>query len=250
MDVLEVSAKTVDEAVQKALTQLGVTRDQVRITILHEGKSGGFLGIGAEDARIKVEPVSPEKEKMTEVFAVAKETLETLVKMLENDGEVVVDTYPDETGKEGNAPIGFNIEGDDLGILIGRRGQTLASLQYIVRLIAGHKTDLWTPIVVDAEGYKKRRIEALQSLAQRMADNVKAKGTPFTLEPMPPYERRIVHMALADNPAVFTESVGEGESRKVIIRPKRPGNGKPAVTPRESNGRNGYGSHTGYRRTS
>jgi spoIIIJ-associated protein len=247
MDVLEINGKTVDEAVQKALTQLGVTRDQVRITILQEGKSGGFLGIGAEEARIKVERVNPEQEKMGEVLAIAKETLETLVKLLEVDGTVVVDTYPDESGAEGNAPIGFNIEGDDLGILIGRRGQTLASLQYILRLITGHKTDTWVPIVVDAEGYKQRRIDALKTLAERMADNVKAKGTPFTLEPMPAYERRIIHMTLANDSAVFTESIGEGEARKVVIRPKHPGNGKPVVSlPKENGSRNGFSnSRTG-----
>ncbi len=241
MDVLEINAKTVDEAVQKALAQLGVTRDQVRITIIQEGKSGGFLGIGAEEARIKVERINPEQEKMGEILAVAKETLETLVKLLEVDGTVVVDNYPDESGAEGNAPIGFNIEGNDLGILIGRRGQTLASLQYILRLITGHKTDTWVPIVVDAEGYKQRRIDALKSLAERMADNVKTKGTPFTLEPMPAYERRIIHMTLANDSAVFTESIGEGESRKVVIRPKHPGNGKPVIaTPKDSNTRNGF----------
>ncbi len=243
MDVLEISAKTVDEAVQKALAQLGVTRDQVRITIIQEGKSGGLFGLGAEEARIKVEKVNPEQEKMGEVLRVAKETLETLVKFLEVDGTVVVDTYPDESGAEGNALIGFNIEGDDLGILIGRRGQTLASLQYILRLIVGHKTDTWVPIVVDAEGYKQRRVDALKSLAERMADNVKARGTPFTLEPMPAYERRIIHMALANDSAVFTESIGEGEDRKIVIRPKTPGNGKPVTgTPRENGGRNGYGN--------
>ncbi|MDD5190348.1 MAG: protein jag [Dehalococcoidales bacterium] len=241
MDVLEISGKTVDEAVQKALSQLGVTRDQVRITIIHEGKAGGFLGLGAEEARIKVEPISPEKEKMGEILEVAKDTLETLVKLMDIEGTVVIDTYPDETGEQANAPIGFNIEGDDLGILIGRRGQTLASLQYIVRLITGHKTDTWVPIVIDAEGYKQRRIEALQSLAERMADNVKLKGTAFTLEPMPAYERRIIHMTLADDPSVFTESIGDGESRKVVIRPKQAGNGKPRTAPlHENNGRSNY----------
>jgi spoIIIJ-associated protein len=86
----------------------------------------------------------------------------------------------------------------------------------------GRKTNTWLPIVIDAESYKQRRYEALQALAHRMAENVKTKGTPFTLEPMPPYERRIVHMALANHSAVFTESIGEGESRKVVIKPKKP----------------------------
>jgi spoIIIJ-associated protein len=89
-------------------------------------------------------------------------------------------------------------------------------------LIVGRKTNTWLPIVIDAESYKQRRYEALQALAHRMAENVKTKGTPFTLEPMPPYERRIVHMALANHSAVYTESIGDGESRKVVIKPKRP----------------------------
>ncbi len=227
MDNQEFSAKTVDEAVQKALAQLGVSRDQVRITILNEGKHGGLFGIGSEEAQIRVDMLTPEKEKMGDIFEIAKEALGNIVKLMGVDGEVVVETYPDETGKQDAAPIGFDIEGDDLGILIGRRGQTLAALQYIVRLIAGHKTGVWVPIVVDAESYKKRRIEALKTLAQRMAENVIAKGTPFTLEPMPPYERRIVHMALANNSSVFTESIGDGDARKVIIHPKGNANGKP-----------------------
>ncbi len=100
MDVLEVSAKTVDEAVQKALAQLGVTRDQVRITILTEGKSGGFFGIGAEEARIKVEPATVQAEQTGDVLNTAKETLETILKLLEVEGTVVLDTNPDESGEQ------------------------------------------------------------------------------------------------------------------------------------------------------
>lgn len=236
MDVLEISAKTVDEAVQKALAQLGVTREQVRITILSEGKSGGIFGFGAEDARIRVEPVITEAAKPADIINTAKETLETLLKLMEVTGTVSVENYPDESGQQSTAAIAFNIEGDDLGILIGRRGQTIASLQYLLRLMVGHKTNTWLPIVVDAEGYKQRRAEALKTLALRMADHVKTRGAPFMLEPMPAYERRIIHLALADNPAVYTESIGEGESRKVVIRPRRPGDSRPPTpTSRENN---------------
>jgi spoIIIJ-associated protein len=232
METLEVSGKTVDEAIAKALKQLGVEREDINVTIINEGKSGGLFGLGGEDAVISVEllesaslgnkaAVVPEQASEA-VIASAKETLEELLKLMDVKGTVVPGNYPDESGEPNSAPIAFNIEGEDLGILIGRRGQTLSSLQYIMRLIVGRKTDTWLPIVIDAESYKQRRYESLQALAHRMAENVKTKGMPYTLEPMPPYERRIVHMALANHSAVFTESIGEGESRKVVIKPKKP----------------------------
>ncbi|MFH0846551.1 MAG: R3H domain-containing nucleic acid-binding protein, partial [Chloroflexota bacterium] len=110
--------------------------------------------------------------------------------------------------------------GEDLGILIGRRGQTLASLQYIVRLILSHRlgTQVW--VNLDVEGYKKRRYESLEKLAQRVAEQVRAQGTSFTLEPMPPDERRIIHLTLAQEPDITTESTGEGDDRKVVIAPR------------------------------
>jgi spoIIIJ-associated protein len=225
MDVLEVSAKTAHEAIEKALEEMGASRDEVRITILSEGKSGGIFGIGAEDARVRVERLVVESTPASDVANVATEILQTLLTLLEVEGVVTPAVYPDEGGEQPTAPVAFNIEGDDLGILIGRRGQTLAALQYVLRLIVGHKTETWVPIIVDAEGYKERRHEALKALALRMADHVKTRGSPFTLEPMPPYERRIVHLALADNPEVYTESIGEGELRKVVIRPKHPSSG-------------------------
>lgn len=123
--------------------------------------------------------------------------------------------------KEAAPAVALNIKGDDLGILIGRRGQTLAALQYIVRLLVGRQVKTWVPIVIDVEGYKQRRYQALESFARQMAERVKTKGAPFTLEPMPAYERRIVHLALANHPDVTTESIGQGETRKVVIRPKK-----------------------------
>jgi spoIIIJ-associated protein len=232
MEILEVSGKTVDEAIAKALKQLGVNREDVNINILSEGKSGGLFGLGAEDALISVEVLNSTAESKTpetgnvDIISIARSELEQLLKLMGVEGTIVPGTYPDESGEPNSAPIAFNIEGEDLGILIGRRGQTLSSLQYVLRLIVGHKTDTWIPIIIDAEGYKQRRFEALQSLAHRMAETVKTKGSPFTLEPMPPYERRIVHMALANHSAVYTESIGEGESRKVVIKPKRPSNSR------------------------
>jgi len=161
----------------------------------------------------------PEKE--SDVAEVAKRVLEALLTMMGVVASIAPQAKPFVGGEEGaTIPIALDIEGDDLGILIGRRGQTLSCLQYIVRLIVGHQTKAWVPIIVDVEGYKQRRYEALQALAWRMAEQVKASGTPFTLEPMPAYERRIVHLALAEHPDVTTQSIGEGEARKVVILPK------------------------------
>jgi spoIIIJ-associated protein len=123
-------------------------------------------------------------------------------------------------GEDNAAPITLNIKGDDLGILIGRRGQTLSCLQHIVRLIVGHQTEVWVPIIIDVEEYKQRRYEALQALAWRIAEQVKADGESFALEPMSAYERRIIHITLAEHCDVTTRSIGEGEARKVVILTK------------------------------
>jgi len=150
-----------------------------------------------------------------------KVVLETLLTLLGADASVVFQVQPfAEEKEEAPAPIAINIEGDDLGILIGRRGQTLSCLQYIVRLIVAQQTKAWVPLTIDVEKYKQRRYESLQALARRMAEQVEARGVPFTLEPMTAYERRIIHLTLADHPAVTTQSVGEGEARKVVILPK------------------------------
>ncbi len=155
-----------------------------------------------------------------EITEVAKSILEDLLARLEVEASVVAQPgEPVEEGEEAN-PATLDIEGEDLGVLIGRRGQTLASLQYIVRLMLGNRTENWVPVVIDVEGYKQRRYERLQSLAWRLADQVKERNVPFTLEPMLPYERRIIHLTLADDDDVITESIGEGESRRVVIRLK------------------------------
>ena len=154
------------------------------------------------------------------ITEVARGVLEALLKKIGVAASVVAQANEVVAEGEAPAPILFDIEGDDLGILIGRRGQTLACLQFILRLIVGHQTKTWLPIVVDVEGYKQDRFEKLQALACRLAEQVKDRGEPFTLEPMPAYERRVIHLALADHPDVTTESIGLGEARKVVIRPK------------------------------
>jgi spoIIIJ-associated protein len=216
MKELEVSGKTVGEATQIALEKLGVNEDQVEVVVLKKGKSG-VLGMGAEDARIKVKLLAESDEQanvadMADMADMAKDVLETLLKLMKITADVSVAQAAD-----GDLPVALNIEGDDLGVLIGRRGQTLSSLQYVVRLIVAEKSKAWVPINVDVAGYKKRRYESLQNLALRLAEQVVRNRRLITLEPMPADERRIIHLALADNPDVTTQSVGEGETRKVAI---------------------------------
>ncbi len=218
MESLEISAKTVEEATQRALEQLGVSREEVEITVVREGRLG-ILGLGAEEAVVIVKPLHPTPE--SDIAEATKGVLEKLLTLMGVAGSVVFQAQPIIEGeKEATTSLVLNIEGDDLGILIGRRGQTLSSLQYIVRLIMGHQAKTWVPMVVDVGGYKQRRYQALQAFALQMAEQVKANQTPFTFEPMPAYERRIVHLALADHPDVTTESLGEGEVRRVVIHPK------------------------------
>jgi spoIIIJ-associated protein len=222
MKSLEVSAKTVEEAIQKALEQLSVSREEVEVTVVKEGKPG-ILGLGAEEATVRVRSLVMEPEERSEMAEVAKEVLEELLARLGVEASVVSETKPPvEGGAEVSELITLNVTGDDLGILIGRRGQTLGALQHMVRLIVAHQVKARVPIVIDVEGYKQRRYSALQALAWRVAEQVKDRKKPFALEPMPAYERRIIHLALADDPDVTTESTGVGEARKVVIMPREP----------------------------
>jgi len=163
----------------------------------------------------------PEGQSNNNIAEVAEDALETLLELMGVSAAVSLSLESPVEGEEETAAlVSLDISGDDLGILIGRRGQTLASLQYIVRLITSHKTQVRLPIVIDVEGYKQRRCEALRALAWRMAEQVGINKAPFTLEPMPAFERRVIHLTLADHPDVTTESTGIGEARKVVILPK------------------------------
>jgi spoIIIJ-associated protein len=217
MESLEARAKTVEEAIQQAISQLGVSREEVEVDVISEGKSG-ILGLGSDEAVVRVTPItSAPDEDITEYI---QKTINELLGLLEVDGSAVLQPLPVVEGEEPSEAISLNIEGDDLGILIGRRGQTLSCLQYIVRLIVGHQKRSWLPVIIDVEGYKQRRYQALQVFARQMAEQVNAKKMSFTLEPMSAYERRIIHLALAEHKDVITESIGQGESRRVVILPK------------------------------
>jgi len=235
MDSIEISAKTVNEAIALALAKLGAQRDDVEITVLSEGRPG-ILGFGAEDARVRVRRRATAKEAAphkvtppieeaipasTSEVEIGKEVLERLLKLMKIEAKVKV-RQPSGLQSVGSpeAPA-LDIVDRDLGILIGRRGQTLSSLQFMVNLIASKRLGRRTNLIVDVEGYRLRREESLRSLAQRMAERVVQTGQPIALEAMPASERRIVHLALANHPGVVTGSVGEGEQRKVVISPRK-----------------------------
>lgn len=229
MKELEVSAKTVEEATKTALMQLGVSKDEVEIIVIKKGKSG-VLGVGAEDAKIRViihehnekqGLINQQTEGMStgeyqDTAVIAKQVLTDLLSKMGISATVEIARSLDDS-----APISLNIEGDDLGVLIGRRGQALSSLQYLVRLIVAEKAKKWVSINVDVDWYKKRHYEALKKLALRLAEQVIRRKRPITMEPMPADERRIIHITLANNPEVITQSTGEGESRRVIIQSRK-----------------------------
>ncbi|HEU4759620.1 MAG TPA: RNA-binding cell elongation regulator Jag/EloR [Dehalococcoidia bacterium] len=248
MESVEVSARTVDEAIDIALEELGLRRSQVTIEVLTPGKPGIF-GLGGEPARVRVtaleegtaRPMVEEEMEAIEATAegaveitdidapeveLAVDYLRQLLEMAGIEAEVSV-REPETPGDGlGRASAVLDVEGEDLGLLIGRRGSTLAAAQYLVNLMVNRKLQSRVLVTVDAEGYHRRREDSLHGLARRMADRVRQSRRPVTLEPMPAAERRIIHLALADDPAVMTSSVGVGDDRKVVIQPRRP-NGRP-----------------------
>ena len=211
---VEASGNTIEEATEKALAQLGASREEVEIQILSQG-GRRLLGLGTQEARVRVTLRPPKPEE--EVTLVAKEVLERLLVGMGIEAQVSL--RPTDLS-EGPNPIVLDITGQNLGILIGRRGETLLALQYITRLIVNRRLHQWAGIIVDVEGYKKRRESSLTQLALRMADRATLLGQAVSLEPMPAHERRIIHLALRDHEKVTTESVGEGDLRKVVIFPR------------------------------
>jgi len=205
MEGIEISAATVEQAIEKAEAQLGLGRDQFEVEVVREEKPD-ILEKGDEEALIRVKPITLPEE---DAIKVVTEILDTLLELLGITGKVEI--LSDEI------PLELNIQGDDLGILIGRRGQTLTSLEYITKLMVVGRLKAWIPLTLDVGGYKKRRRDSLQRLALYLAEQVKSRRRAITMEPMPADERRIVHLTLADNPDVTTQSMGEGENRKVVI---------------------------------
>jgi len=219
VDGVEASGKNVDEAIENAIAELGLERHEADVEVLSAGRSGLF-GIGGEPARVRVKPRSLETPEGDDVVY-AHETLEKLLGLMGVDAKVSVRAAETPGDGAGLVRAVLDVSGDDLGVLIGRRGDTLASLQYLVNLLVSRRFKERAPFGVDIDGYRRRREESLRGLAFRMAERVRTTGRTVTLEPMPANERRIVHLALAKDPTVVTSSVGEGESRKVAIAVRR-----------------------------
>ncbi len=275
------AAKSVEDAVDDGLRQLGLSREQIDVEVLEEG-SRGILGIGATDALVRITPRTESEEDEVQVgdgpaaseaadsepeeaFAehadydsatvaetdtllsdedagwqeqadevqveageetdgdtefedLAYDLLSQMLQKMDIEAEIELSWLDDQ--EESERPLNLNIVGEDLGILIGRNGETLASIQYLIRLMVNQELHRWKNIVIDVDGYKQRRAEQLSQLAHRLAEQVVSSGRPASLEPMPASERRLVHIALRNHEHVYTASTGEDSRRKVQILPK------------------------------
>ena len=210
MEYIEVSAKTVNEAITEACTRLGVTSDKIDYEIIDEG-SNGFLGIGSKPAIIKASV----KEEEVSLEDAAKKFLNDVFTSMNMN--VVINIIFNEEKKE----MDIDLSGDEMGVLIGKRGQTLDSLQYLVSLVVNKNTEDYVRVKIDTENYRERRKETLENLAKNIAFKVKRTRRAVSLEPMNPYERRIIHSALQNDKYVTTHSEGEEPFRKVIVTLKK-----------------------------
>ena len=261
-NTITVQAKTVDEAITKALIELGTTSDNVRVDVIEKGSPGLFGLIGAKDAVIRATRIEPDEFEKAELEAKAakekkEEKKEAAVKEApekakeskpekksEKNKQTAPGTDPCESAskflKDTLAAMGMdvqieasfneaekelcvNMNGDDMGILIGKRGQTLDSLQYLVSLVVNKESEGYVRVKLDTENYRERRKETLETLAKNIAYKVKRTKRPVSLEPMNPYERRIIHSALQSDRYVVTRSEGEEPFRHVVISLKREG---------------------------
>ena len=244
---LEVIAPTVQEAIARGAAELGLAQEDLEVEVLDEGGKG-FLGLSGRQARVRLSVALEDRsgelgagaqpeaewrdlEGSAAVTAVAapgadprsvqmtQETVQELIRLLGLEAQVRAEWGPADPEAR-TQPLLVDVRGEDLGILIGRRGETLSALQYITRLIVAKELQQQVAVVIDIEGYRARREQQLQQLALKIADQAVELARTMELEPMPANERRVIHMALRDHPDVRTESVGEGVSRKVTIIPK------------------------------
>ncbi|MBC5715219.1 protein jag [Roseburia sp. BX1005] len=207
MDFIEVSAKTYDEAVTDALVKLGATSDQVEIEVIDKGSSG-FLGIGAKPVKIKVtKTLTPEtylRKFLSDIFNAMKLEVEILIQIDEDSRNIDVE-----------------LKGNDMGVLIGKRGQTLDSLQLLANNAVHKNFETYYKVKIDTENYRVRRKETLDNLAKNIAYKVKRTKRPVALEPMNPFERRVIHSALQNDRYVTTHSEGEDPYRHVVVTLKK-----------------------------
>ncbi len=239
---LEKIAPSVEEAIAEGLVELGLPADRVDVEVLDSG-SRGLLGIGGRQARVRLtvktapgagpetgQPVpaaGPEAGRPTPAAAPAEEdallrlsrqTVSDLLEKMKISASVTA--HYGDVDEKGERPVLVDINGDDLGVLIGRRGDILNSMQYLVNLIVSKQMEQWVQVVIDVEGYRARRERQLRQMARRMADQAVKTGRRQVLEPMPANERRIIHLELRDHPDVTTQSIGEEPARKITILPK------------------------------
>ncbi len=210
MEYIEVSAKTVSEAITEACQKFSVTSDRLDYQVIDEGSSG-FLGIGSRPAVIKA-AVKVEKLSVSEV---AENFLHDVFNAM--NMAVTVDVNYDEDKRT----MDIEVSGDEMGVLIGKRGQTLDSLQYLVSLVVNKEVEEYIRVKLDTENYRERRKETLENLAKNIAYKVKRTKRSVSLEPMNPYERRIIHSTLQNDKYVTTYSEGEEPFRRVVVALKK-----------------------------
>ena len=245
MAAVEASGKTVDEAIENALEELGAELEDVEYEVLEEPKKGGLLGVGGHQARVRVWMAGEDPEEGAPASAASRgadagggddeeeddepiedeaefaaQMLDQMLALMGIEGDVSIRDAETPGDGLGMAKAVLEIEGDDLGVLIGRRGETLTGLQYVLNLMVSRQLGEGNYFTVDIEGYRRRRERQLRQLAQKMADQVRRTRKTVTLEPMPANERRIIHLTLSEDQYVSTDSVGEGEDRKVSITPR------------------------------
>ncbi|MGN0150329.1 MAG: RNA-binding cell elongation regulator Jag/EloR [Clostridia bacterium] len=243
----EQRAKNVNDAIAAALKELNAAEDDVTIEIIDEG-SKGFLGIGAREAVVRVTlknaaAKQPESEKTPDAVPAAKPAKKTVALRVAKPAKITAAVAPEDAAvkflndifgamhldvtvdaKSEEKEVSIELSGDNMGIVIGKRGDTLDSLQYLTSLVVNQDSDEYIKVSIDTENYREKRTEALLALSKRLADKVTRTGKKFTLEPMNPYERRVIHSNLQDSETVTTYSIGSEPYRKVVIAPK---NAKP-----------------------
>lgn len=199
---IEKTAKTVDEAIELALAELGASRQQVEVEVLDEGSKGLFGILGSKDARVIVTKKGSPADKATAFLSDL---------FLSMGIRVQIDAQMDGDN------LNIDLSGNDMGIVIGKRGDTLDSIQYLTSLVVNNSKGSYIKVTIDTENYREKRKEALEALAVRIASKVERTGKRHTFEPMNPYERRIIHSKLQAYENVTTYSIGEDPNRKIVV---------------------------------
>lgn len=220
MESVEGTGQNVDEALENALDEIGLERDEVEVTVLSEGDDGAgarvlVTALPLEDDEEAVVAVSPDAAAAA---TVAEDILVELLDYMDLPSEVVVDRAEMD---EALPSVEVSIHGEFGGILIGRHGETLGALQFLLGLLTSRRVGRRVRVSVDVEGYRERRAKLLRDTALRAADRAQRYRQPIFMDPMLPNERRIVHLALQENPNVSTHSIGEGDNRRVVISPRQ-----------------------------